>query len=358
MPRVSQAEFAYSFHKFAPVCITGAADDEVIGYCKKVKLANRNLQLQNMFPIDPVSILARKLVHQSWVGIKNLQYICKDLHYLESYELYHFYSGQVADAASYYNIPFICEVWTSFLHPAYFLPPYSLTVKKVVKRADLFVARSNRAKEALVRFGIPEKKITVIYHGIDTSIFKPKMKQKKGNVVLFVGQLEPYKGVEMLLNIWLDVHKACPGSTLVLVGDGSLKDRAKVTPGVKVQGYVTRDNLPGFYREADIFVSPSQDRYIGPFLWWEEFFSYTLMEAQASGLPIIATKSGGVPEETGENNWLIPQKNEYALREALIEALSNKKKREEIGAENRTRAEKFYNLEKQTAILEKEIEKL
>lgn len=354
MPRIPQVEFANNFTRIKPVFITGSSSEEIINYCKKIKIAYRNLPRKQMYPIEPVSLFTRNITHQSWVGVSGLEKACADIDVLETYELYHFFSGQAADIARKRNIPLICEVWTSFLHPAYFIPPYSITVRKVINTAALFIARSYKAKDALLKLGISENKIRVIYHGVDTLRFSPSVKKRMNNQVtlLYVGELEKHKGVGELLTVWPEILKIYPNTRLILVGKGTLEAKAQSIKGIIVKGYVSNDTVHTLYKEADVFISPSINRYIGFLLWWEEFFSYTLMEAQASGLPVIATNSGGIPEEIGRENLLIIQGDEDELLSTVIALLSNEKKRIVIGDRNRLRAKKLFDIKKQTQKLE------
>ena len=353
MPRLTQAEFANSFTHLDPVFITGESGDEIKSYCRKVGLEQHDLFLKPLWRVDPVRIFKRKRTHQSWVGVSGLLEACRDLDVLETYELYHLFSGQAADVAEKLGTPLVCEVWTSFsTHPAYFIPPYSLVAKKVLRTTSLFVARSKRAASALEELGVPKRKM--IYHGVNLKRFYPAKRRSDGKVrILFVGDLEPFKGIKLLLDTWPKLYKDFPNTQLWLVGSGSLLPQARKTRGVKAFGYVGHTQMPGIYRESDIFVSPSINRYIGPFLWWEEFFSYTLMEAQASGLAIVATRSGGIPEEVGPDNLLVEQGNREGLYKALVKMIENKQQRLEIGRANRTRAEKLFDLQNQTGKLER-----
>ncbi len=354
MPRIPQVEFANNFTRIKPIFITGSSSEEVINYCKKIKITHRNLPRKKMYPIEPVSLFTGNVTHQSWIGVAGLEEACSDIDVLETYELYHFFSGQAADIARKRNIPLICEVWTSFLHPAYFIPPYSLTARKVINTAELFIARSFKAKDALLKLGILENKIRVIYHGVDTKRFTPSSKKRinKPLTLLYVGELEKHKGVGVLLSIWPEVLKIYPSTRLILVGKGTLEARARSMKGIIVKGYVSNDKVHTLYKDADAFISPSINRYLGFLLWWEEFFSYTLMEAQASGLPVIATNSGGIPEEIGRKNMLINQGDTNELLRAMIDILNNEKKRLAIGNRNRLRAKKLFDIKKQTQKLE------
>jgi len=360
MPRFTQAEFACSFKRFEPTFITGEARGEIKDFCNKEKLNTRDLRLKKILKIDPVEILLGNRTHQSFVGLEGLRDAVRGLDVLETYELYHFFSGQAAEAAKDLKIPLVCEVWTSFLHPAYFIPPYSFTVRKVIKNTRLFIARSYKAKRALLKLGIPKEKIRVVYHGVNLRRFRGSRRNRghREIVILYVGEMEEYKGVGDLLKIWPEIYKKHPHANLWLVGKGSLLEEAKGMTGVKVHGYVFYRNLPKIYSQADIFISPSKNRYLGPFLWWEEFFSYTLMEAQASGLPIVATRCGGIPEEIGDKNLLIKLGDTHGLKMALIKLIEDESLRRSLGLGNRERAEKLFDLYKQTEVLEDKIQEV
>lgn len=336
MPRDAQREFSNSFTKF-----------------KSVFLTEKNLGQENIFGIDPIKILLGRSTHQSWVGVnKNkLLNVSKDLDYLETYELYHFFSAQAAIVCNKLNIPLITEVWTSFSsHPAYFIPPYSWNVKKVINNTSLFIARSVLAGKALINLGVPKSKIKVIYHGVDLNKFKPSAVVSNHKTFLFVGEMEKYKGVEVILNAWRKYYRNHPKDKLFMAGKGTLAQKANSTSGVAYLGYVDHDKLPAIYRSANVFISPSINRYIGPFLWWEEFFSYTLMEAMASGLSIIGSDSGGIPEEIGDKNIIIRQESV----DDLVRAMENIN----VKNSNRKRAEKLFDLRKNTSVLESVLLKL
>jgi colanic acid/amylovoran biosynthesis glycosyltransferase len=361
LPRLTQAEFASSFRRLKPVFITGEASLEVIDYCRQAKLEQRDLAIKPLGGLDPIELIQGRRTHRSWVGLKNLEEACQDIDVLETHELYNLYSGQAARAARKRKIPLICNVWTSFSkHPAYFLPPYSWSAGLVRKQAAFFIAKSQRAGQGLKELGIPQQKIKIIYPGVNLKRFFPAREKKKKNKlrVLFVGRLKPAKGVEILLQIWPRIWGKKPGTELWLVGQGPLFSQAKKTRGVKVFGRLSHLEIPKLYRRADIFVSPSLDRYWGPILLGEEFFSYSLMEALASGLPIIASRCGGIPEEIGKKNWLISQNDSQALLGAILAALEDKERREKLARTNRQRAKRLFDLKKQTVRLEKEIFKI
>lgn len=359
MPRLTQAEFASNFHKLDPIFITGESSSETKSFCRQAGLEHRDLPIKPLWGIDPVRLILGRRTPQSLVGLDGLLNACQDLDVLETYELYRLFSGQTADVAKKLAIPLVCEVWTSFsAHLGYRIQPYALATRKVMKQTSLFVARSNRAARALIQLGVPKDKLKVIYHGVDLKRFyPPRKKRKDGELrVLFVGSLEAYKGVDMLLDIWPKILKEVPKARLWLVGKGSLLSRAQKTDEVRVFGYVSHIKLPEIYKGVDLFVSPSQNSYLGPFLWGEEFFSYTLMEAMASGLPVVATRCGGIPEEVGKNNLLVEQGDAEGFYQTLKGLIADEGLRIKIGQSNRQRAEDIFDLRKQIEQTEKAIE--
>jgi len=361
IPRVTQAEYASHFSRLKPVFISSKGRRELIEFVKKKKLEWRELELENVYGFDPVKWVLGKQTHQSWIRMKRLEEACKDVDVLEVHELYFFDSGQAVEVAKKLGIPLVTDVWTSLAeHLAHKLPPYSWVVRKVMKATSLFVARSKRAKKALLKLGADEKKITTIYYGVNLERFYPRKTEREDKElrVLFVGRLDKVKGVDMLLEIWSEVMKKEPRAKLWVVGQGGFLERVKKTKGVKAFGQVEHLRLPEIYRQVDVFVSPTRDIYLGPFKWAEEYFSHTLMEAQACGLPIVATRCGGIPEEVGNNNWLVEQEDRKELVKAMVDCLEDEKQRRKVGKENRDRAEKQYDLKKQVKKLEEEIMKL
>jgi glycosyltransferase involved in cell wall biosynthesis len=358
-PRVTQAEYANSFSELKPVFISPKGSSELTKFIKKKNLEWRELPLEKVYGFDPVHWVLGKQSHQSWVRLQGLRAACQDLDVLETHELYFFDSGQVANIAKKRRVPLVVEVWTTLAkHLAYKLPPYSWTVEQVLKQADLFVARSTLAEKALLKLGVEKQKIKTIYYGVNLNRFYPSENLVPIPRVLFVGRLNKFKGVDLILDTWREISQAIPKAELWLVGEGELSKRAEKVKGVRVLGKVDHEKLPGIYRQAQVFVSLTRDRYFGPFKMAEEYFSHTLMEAQACGLPIVATRCGGIPEEIGDNNWLIEQNDKQALVSALLEVLTNEQKRKRVGQENRERAESLYDLKKQVAKLETEILKI
>lgn len=218
---------------------------------------------------------------------------------------------------------------------------------------DHIVALTQRTKETLLLEGANEKKITVISHGIDTSVFFPQTKitakNKKDFTILFTGRLEIYKGVyEILYAIkLLTMDKDLKEYTLrfLFVGNGSEKNNMlslekKLQIDRLIQHKeVAYSNIPGEYRKADLFWAPSK-----PTFTYQEQYCTALLEAQATGLPIVTTFSGGILENIGDAGVVVGPGDFYSLKEAMKDFLLSPQKRLAYAKKARERAEKVHSV--------------
>jgi glycosyltransferase involved in cell wall biosynthesis len=275
-----------------------------------------SLPLEPIFRIDPVRFLKRAR-HRTWARLRGLEEHLGAAEIINSYETSHFFSRQCADFAKKTRKPLIIDSWMNITnHLTKFLPPYSFNVKKVAEVSDFFVLRNQKAADYVLSFGVSPRKMAMIYMGIDLSRFKP-LKQESDKVrILFVGQLVESKGVNDLLTAFSQLTRNFSNLELWVAGKGPLEREVKKLSQeypVRYLGFVSYRELPRIYQKVDIFCSPSKElKYLGLKIW-EEIFSYTLMEAQACGLPIVATKCGGIPEEIGSDNLLVKQNDIVGL---------------------------------------------
>lgn len=357
--RFTHAEFAASFQDNEPVFISDMTD-EIRIYLNKRNVINYTMKLKPVFLADPVYPLLKKKDFTPWLQFNPHALIEKtsNVNFFEIYEPYFFYSSQIADLAFKQHKPLITEIWTSFSgHPSKFIPPYSSLVHNVIKKTDLFILRSKKAASFLSSFSIPENKKHVIYHGVNLMRFYPTKKSHEKIRILFVGALAPHKGLDDLLSVVSDLVKKYPGKIeLLICGEGPMRDEViestKRLP-IIYKGNVSHLDLPEIYRDADIYCQPSKDYFFLGIKGGEEFAGYTFMEALASGLPIVATHCGGIPEIVGTENTLIEQGNKVQLFSALDKLIQNPGLRKETGINNRNRAERLFDLSKQVQELEK-----
>lgn len=185
----------------------------------------------------------------------------------------------------------------------------------IYRRAQALDANSRYLKKLVLK-SFPSLKIKVINNGIDTGRFYPAKKPVTKPIILCTSRLGQRKGIEYLIRALALI----PRAELWLAGGGLLEPKLKqlvkklqLSRRVKFLGPVPHDKLPVLYRQAKIFVLPSLS----------ESQSNSLLEAIASGLPVVATNVGGNPESVNKNNGLlVPPADSQALAAAVNSTLS------------------------------------
>lgn len=343
----------------------------------------KNLQLVNLrfkpkWFFDPISIINRGIyTNHSWVEIEGLEEELRDVDVVNISSIFYVWSGQEAKLAKKLGKKLVSIIWQNIpYHLSTFIPPYSFSVREVVKHTDLFILRSKRALRFTDSLGIPREKVKVIYKGVDTKMFHPPSRKVSTSAkasadksegqarpdarnlvsntlinILYVGQLVESKGIDELLSAFARLSEELEGVKLTIAGEGPLEGMVRKFSQnypIDYRGFVKYENLPEIYREADIFCMPSRDhKYLGLIKGYEEMFGYVLAEAQASGLPIVTTHCGAIPEMVSADNFLLEQGNAEVLYQALKRLAEDKTLREKLGSSNRKRAEKLFDLTKQ-----------
>ena len=227
--------------------------------------------------------------------------------------------------------------------------------KKLMKRSDALIAVSKYTVDELTElYGIDEKKIHVIYNGVDVQKFKPRPDrtelrrdfglEAEKKIVLFVGRLYHRKGLEILLRSIPPVLQEFSDVKFVISGKGfkekeeSLRNLAKqldIEDHVTFMGYVPDEKLPNLYSASDIFVLPAI----------YENFPFAILEAQATGLPVISTKVGGIPEflVDNENGFLIDAGDSAQLTQRVLALLQDPKLAKEMGMRGRKLIEEKFS---------------
>jgi glycosyltransferase involved in cell wall biosynthesis len=200
--------------------------------------------------------------------------------------------------------------------------------KKIAyKEIDHFICPTKKAADCLIKEGCEHKKISVVKMGIDLNKFnaQPKASKDLAKSILFVGRLENEKGIWELINAFIDLCLKFKNLKLNIVGCGNeeLKLRSfvlkkKLAKNVSFFGNIDYHKVVQFYKNSEIFVLPSKNTPT-----WQEQYGMVLVEAMASGLAIVTTKSGAIPEVVGNAAVLINPGNELELTvnlERLIKA--------------------------------------
>ena len=173
-------------------------------------------------------------------------------------------------------------------------------------------------------------KCTVIPFGVDTKMLNPDsgtpakqeeiQKSYGKRIVLFVGRLVYYKGVEYLIRAMKGID-----ARLVIIGEGPLKQKLLnevrdngLEAAVTFLPYRPQDELADYYRAASVFVLPS--------IYKSEAFGITIIEAMACGLPVISTELGtgtSYANQDGRTGYVVPPRDSDAIHRALIRLLSD-----------------------------------
>jgi glycosyltransferase involved in cell wall biosynthesis len=208
---------------------------------------------------------------------------------------------------------------------------YNLFIGRSLDRASRIACVSRAVADEAVRgFAVDRAKIEIVPNGVD-EFFSPG--GEEGDYLLFAGTLEPRKGVDDLIAAWRSLPE--PRPRLVLCGDRGWS--VDVPADVEVTGYVTRERLRELYRGAIAFVYPS--RYEG--------FGIPPLEAMACGAPVIATRTGAIPEYAGDAALLIDRSQ---LRDAIARLLRDAGLRRELRARGPERA-KLYRWDRSAALM-------
>lgn len=186
----------------------------------------------------------------------------------------------------------------------------------------------------------------IIPNGVDLDHFSPEVSpidefcDDKMNI-LFVGRLEKRKGLGYLLEAYRQVSREMPNCRLIIVGPG-IRLRKKyekwvVRNGLKdvvFVGYVSYDELPRYYKTADVFCAPATGK---------ESFGIVLLEAMAVGKPIVASNIPGYASLVthGVEGLLVPPKDKERLAQALISLMADGQLRQQLGARGRVKAKDY-----------------
>lgn len=216
------------------------------------------------------------------------------------------------------------------------------TLKFVWRNADAVIANSD-ALAALARGHDAQVKVEVIPGGADVEGILPKDRYEPiGDVqLLYVGRLAKRKGLHVLLDALAKVPLALKWK-LTLIGEGpewasiaAQAARLALIDRIALHGWQGWEGMPEIYRNADVFVLPSYD----------EGMPTALLEAKATGLPVIGTRFAGMGEAIldGKTGMLVPPEDADALADALTQMIADPARWEMLGRAGRARVASYYS---------------
>ena len=223
---------------------------------------------------------------------------------------------------------------------AWLYPALRPIIRFVWSRAAAVVSVSTGLADLALR-SAPKQMFTIVENGVDTKRFSPDVSRRKGDEFIVTpgaSRVTERKGLNYLIEAIATLSPTYPNLRLKIMGDGSarpaleslVKERG-LDGKVIFLGRIPREETASYYQEASLFVLPSLN----------EGMSNAMLEALATGLPIVATPTGGTAELVveGKNGMVIPEKSVTALVEAIEFFLKDEKRVSDFGAESRRRAE-------------------
>jgi glycosyltransferase involved in cell wall biosynthesis len=251
---------------------------------------------------------------------------------VHSEELSLWFSGDLARHKAEFGYRLVVTVWETIPMLNAFRNPHARRYRRAtLEAADLYVAASQRAANALLLEGVPEERIEIAYPGVDVERFAEAAKQEPAGdtpVLISPGRLEWEKGHHDVLRALAAIKQGLVPTLenvarsvrLMIIGSGPEEERLRqhatelgIADAVEIAG-VPYERMPALYQRASALVLASLSSsgcalHPGgiPRCFWEEQFGFVLAEALAAGLPMVLSSSGAIPEVAGgEAHYFLP----------------------------------------------------
>jgi len=211
--------------------------------------------------------------------------------------------------------------------------------KTIWENAALLVACSEGLKNRALRF-LPSVSIDVIPNGVELDRFHPAQTSEKADLLnlLTVGRLSPTKRIETLIDAVQILYKAACKLRFTIVGGGAIAEELKrivlkrnINNIIEITGRVESEKMPQVYRQSDIFISASM----------QEGMSNAMLEAMASGLPIITTRCEGVEELIADNGIVVELAEAEEIAKAIKKLADDRQAYRQMATAARKQARKF-----------------
>ena len=249
---------------------------------------------------------------------------------------------------------------------------YDTLVRIALRSADAVISVSTRMKKKIIELGIDPNKVYIIPNGVDLKLFRPPSKQDIEDIIkvrkLFginddeflivkTRHLHPVYGLHYLIYAMKMVTQRVKNVKLIITGEGPLRDtllelarKLEVDKYVRFVGTVPRILMPKLMQASSIYVNTSLS----------EGCPVSLIEAAASGVPIVSFDVGGVSDIVvdGFNGFLCPPRNPKAIADRILYLLENPSEIKRMGLNGRRLAEEKFDMEKKVTEIIKLYKKL
>ena len=312
--------------------------------CVPVVIAQKREQTER-YPFDGVYIVAKPATHflrrlwfrqlrdMPWqISDSELRTLLGVLSKIDT-RLLHIYFGQIAvhllPLIRTWKNPSIVSFHGSDVTVDMNKPAYREATRQMLGRVKLVLVRSESLRRAVAALGCDPAKIEIQRTGIPLEEFPFRERNFTGPAtqwrIVQAGRLIEKKGLPVTLRAFAVFLGKYPNATLTIAGEGPLRDQLqklarelKIERSVSFTGFISQEQLRDIYYRSHIFLHPSQTGRDAN----QEGIPNSILEAMATGLPVFATKHGGIPEaiENGASGVLVPERDHEALTRALLNA--------------------------------------
>lgn len=239
--------------------------------------------------------------------------------------------------------PLVVSVWGSDIRLRN--PIKDVLKRRVLSKAKSVMATSHFLKKETDKFFGQEVVTTITPFGVDTERFSPRQKRQTDIITLgFAKQLKEFYGPDLLLSAFINLKNDFKNLRLVFAGEGNLKEKLmfeskskKVDQDVTFLGKIEEEEVVKTLQNLDIFIMPTKV---------PEAFGVAALEAEAVGIPVVATKIGGIPEvvQDKKTGLLFEANNQKELEEKITDLLKDQDLRARLGVLGREFVSKKFSL--------------
>jgi glycosyltransferase involved in cell wall biosynthesis len=242
--------------------------------------------------------------------------------------------------------------------------------REYIQKCQVVIACGEGLREELIEvYGLDPTRVVFQSNGVDTDLFAPDAARRERfrmelginsdvPLLMLSSRLHPEKGIGKFLDLMPELVKGVPGLRCIIVGEGPERQELErkvasnqLQDEVRFLGVRPRVDLPGLYNASDVFVFPSQRSEGQPM---------SLIEAMASGLPVIATKVGWMVSlfEDGVTGILVEPGDSQVLGKGVLSLLKDPRKRALIGKAGREKAVEVYSIDRAVGEVESILQRL
>ncbi len=275
--------------------------------------------------------------------------------------------GGALAAAAAGNLPVVVSLHGSDVYLAERLAVARAAARAAFSRADWITACSDDLRERAIAVGAPRDRSETIAYGVDAARFQPDPASRpalrralgvgNGPLVFTAGRFVRKKGFEYLIDAVGELAPAFPELVLAIAGGGDLEDELRrrasargIADATRFVGVLTHSDVARFLSAADVVAVPSVVDEAGNV----DGLPNVVMEAMASGTPLVATTAGGIPSviEAGRTAELVPEGDAHQLAMAIDRLLRDPARRSEMGRFAREEAVRHYGWDRFAARLD------